>query len=177
MVSVFELDIFLNTNCLNLDLIGLLHTLMLSLNLAASNSFAEEISFHFIGWNIVNSDLGVSHEIILMTWVVLAPVVVSSLWSKISAMNCQNLFSDFNSLPLVKSWNFTLDTAARFWNLSTSEYETENPTESNTSTRSCDRDTLWRNSSWFLQNCINACATAIFQSSLFFSAISVRDLE
>ena len=72
MVSVFELDIFLNTNCLNVDLLGLLYTLMLSLNLAASNSFAEELSSLFIGWSIVNSDLGVSHEIILMTWVVLS---------------------------------------------------------------------------------------------------------
>ena len=29
--SVFELDIFLNANCLNLDLLGLLYNLMLSL--------------------------------------------------------------------------------------------------------------------------------------------------
>ena len=58
---MFELDIFFNTNCLNLDLLGLLYTLMLSLNLAASNSFAEEIS------SLVNSDLEVPHEIIPIT--------------------------------------------------------------------------------------------------------------
>ena len=106
MVSILELDFFLNTNCLNLDLLGLLHTLMLSLNLAAWNSFAKEIYSFFIGWNIVSSDMRVSPEIILMTWVVLTPVVVSLLWSKFSAMNCQNLFSDSNSLLLTKSLNF-----------------------------------------------------------------------
>ena len=49
VVSICELDIFVNTNCLNLDLLGLLYTLMLSLNLAASNSLAEEICSLFIG--------------------------------------------------------------------------------------------------------------------------------
>ena len=29
----------------------------------------------------------------------------------------------------------------------------------------------------FIQNCINGCATVIFRSSFFFSAVSVRDLE
>ena len=187
VILVFKLDIFLNTNCLNLDLLGLLYTLMLSLHLAPSNSFAEEISPLFIGWNIVNSDLGILRQIIHMTWVVLAPVVVSWLRSKLSAMNYQNLFSDSSSLLLTKSSNFTLDVAAHIWNLSSSEYETENPTKCNTSTRSCDRDTLWRNSPIairsgdkypsFLKNCINACATAIFRNSFFFPAVSVRDLE
>ena len=179
MVSILELYFFLNTNCLNLDLLGLLYILMLSLNLAASNSFAEEISSLFIGWNILNSDLGVSHEIIPMTWVVLAPVVVSLLWSKLSAINCQNLFSDSSSLSLTKSSNFILDRAAHLSNLSTSKYETENPTECNTSARSRDRDTLITNSSIairsgdkyrsFLQNCIDACAMTIFRSSFLFS--------
>ena len=77
VILVFKLDIFLNTNCLNLDLLGLLYTLMLSLHLSPSNSFAEEISPLFIGWNIVNSDLGILRQIIHMTWVVLALVVVS----------------------------------------------------------------------------------------------------
>ena len=94
---VFESD-FLKTNCLNLDLLGLQYTLMLSLNLPASNNLAKEISSHFDGWNIVNSDLGVSLEIIPMIWIVLAPVMMSLLWSKLSAMNCQNLFSHSNSL-------------------------------------------------------------------------------
>ena len=119
MNSIFELDIFLNTNYLNLNLLGFLDILSLSLNLAASSSFAPEISSLFIGWNIVNSDLGVLLEIISMTWVVLAPVLVSSLSSKLSVINCQNLFSDSNSLSLTKSSNFTLYTAAHFSNLST----------------------------------------------------------
>ena len=100
--SIFELDIFLNTNCLNLDLLLLLYTLMLSLNIAASNNFGEEISSLIVGGNIENYDLGVSLKIIPMTWVVFAPVVVSSLWSKLSAMNCQNLFCDSISLSVTK---------------------------------------------------------------------------
>ena len=45
---VFESD-FLKTNCLNLDLLGLQYTLMLSLNLPASSNLAKEISSHFDG--------------------------------------------------------------------------------------------------------------------------------
>ena len=115
------------------------------------------------------------------------PGVVSSLWSKLSDINYHNLFSDSDSLTRTKSSNFTLDTTAHFSNSSTSKYGTENPTECNTSTRSRDRDTFWTNSPItkrsgdkycsFLQNCINACATAFFWSSFFLSAVSVRDLE
>jgi len=67
---------------------------------------------------------------------------IRQLSRKLSAINCQNVVSDSISLSLIKSSNFTLDTAAHFSNLSTSEYETENPTEWSTSTRSRDLDTL-----------------------------------
>ena len=49
----------------------------------------------------------------------------------------------------------SLDTAAHLLNLSTSEYETGNPTECNTSTRSRDRDTSRKNSSIAIEVEIN----------------------
>ena len=110
-----------------------MYTLVLSLNLSASSNFAEEI-FDF--------DFGVSLEIIPMARVVLVQVVVPSLLSILSAMNCQNLFPDFSSLSLTNSSNFVLDTTAHFSNLSTSEYQTENPIRCNTSTRGGDLNTL-----------------------------------
>ena len=148
MDTIFKLDLFLNSHCLNLDLLALPYTLMLSLNLAASNSFAEETSSLFIGGNIVNSDIGVPHKIMLKTRDLLPPVVVPrydpncQLW--IASMSWIYFF-DYNSLPQTKSSNFTLDTAAHFSNLSSSMDKTENPTECNTSIRSRDRDTLWVN--------------------------------
>ena len=148
MDTIFKLDLFLNSHCLNLDLLALPYTLMLSLNLAASNSFAEETSSLFIGGNIVNSDMGVQHKIMLMARDGLPPVVVSrydpncQLW--IASMSWIFFFG-YNSLPQIKSSNFTLDTAAHFSNLSSSMDKTEKPTECNTSIRSRDRDTLWVN--------------------------------
>ena len=53
-------------------------------------------------------------------------------------MNFQNLFSGSNSLSLTKSSKSTLNSG--YWNLSTSEYETENSTKCNTSTRDRGRD-------------------------------------
>ena len=88
-----------------------------------------------------------------------------------------------NPLSLMKSLIFALDIGAHFSNLSMFEYETDSPTECKTSTRSCDCNTRWTDSSiakrsgdkypLFLQNCIGACATAIFWSSFFFCCLSL----
>ena len=145
------------------------------------------MSSDFIGWSMINSDLGISLKIIPMEWVVLNPSVVSSLWSKVSAMNCRNLFCDSNSISLSKSSKFTLDRAPHFLNFTTFENETEHPAKWITSTKSRYFDTLWTNSPIdkrsgdnypsFFQNCISVSVMAIFWNFLFFCPVYVRDLE
>ena len=118
-------------------------------HLAASNKFAEKISSLFIVWNMVNPDLGVWLKIILMAWAVLTPqfgllVMIKSVSSELP----KSIFW-LHLTSLAKSSNFTLDIAAHFLylNIFVLEYETDNPTTCNISTKSRDFDTLWMNSS------------------------------
>ena len=127
------------------------------------------------------SDLGYWEDIKPMTCVLHAPVVVSSLWSKLSAMNWRKHSIDSSSDSVSVNW--IVDTLAHSSKSNIAEYDNESPNAYRTSTRTRDLVIWWtnkpiasRSGDWypsFLHHCMITWAMVTFRKFFFSWAVDV----
>ena len=110
---------------LNLDIFGFLYSFTKPLTFAKSIIFSVVMVCFIIGCVESVSDLGYCEDIKPMTCIVHAPVVVSSLWSKLSAINWRKYSIDSSSDSV--SVNSIVDTLAHFSKSNIAEYDNEGP--------------------------------------------------
>ena len=110
--------------CLNLDILGFSYIFTRPFTFAKSIT-SEVMVYFIIGCVESMLDLGYFEDIKPMTCVVNAPVVVSSLWSKLSAINWRKYSIDSSSDNV--SVNSMVDTLAHFSKSNIAEYDNKSP--------------------------------------------------
>ena len=164
--------------CLNLDILGFSYILTRPLTFA--KSAISEVMVCFIIGKYVGLRILWGYQ--TMTCVVHAPVV-SSLWSKLLAMNWRKHSIDSSSDNV--SVNSIVDTLAYFSKSNKAEYDNESPNVYRTSTRTRDLVFWWaskpiasKSGDWypsFKHSCMITWAMVTFRKFFFSWAVSVLD--